>query len=119
MGKFCRAKVQGFTLLPRSVGNRLVLGSVSFQNLNPLTAPLVALSPLFLLLLAYLLFVNWTTIFSATLSSTIGLYATMYVLVYGSIPSTADLRIALNWKSVLLYGAAGYFMYLAFNSAYK
>ena len=69
MGKLCRAKVQGFTLLPRSEGNRVVLGSVSFLDLNAVTSPIVALSPLTLLLLAYFLFIHWATFFSSSLSS--------------------------------------------------
>jgi hypothetical protein len=113
MGRLCRARLQGFTLLPRSDNGKLVLGSVSFHNLNPLTAPLVALSPLLLLGAAYFLFCYWTTLFRASVSSTIGLYAMMYLLVYGAIPSTTDLKVAFNWKSVLLYGSVGYLVYLA------
>lgn len=114
-GKLCRATVHGFTLLPRREGNRLVLGSVTFRNLNPFTAPLVALAPLSLLPVACLLFINWTTLITPSPAATIGLYTSMYLLAYGSIPSTADLKIALNWKSVLLYGLMGYLGYAAWQ----
>jgi len=108
LGLVFRARPCGFNLIPeRNHHGGWTLGSVEFGRVTALNAVPIALAPLLLLALAYGLFSVWPSLFpSPTLLTTLWLYAAMFVLSYESIPSRQDIRVACNWKSVLLYGSA-------------
>lgn len=90
------------------------LGSVAFRRITALNAVPIALAPLLLLVLAYGLFRYWHRFFPVqTLFTTLGLYAVMFILAYNSIPSRQDIRVACNWRSLLLYGIIGCTLFLA------
>ena len=112
VGLLFRARPAGFSLLPCRVGNYWRLGSVSFARITAVNAVPVALAPLGLAGLAYWVARNWFRWNTPSLPSTLVLYATVYVLLYNSLPSRQDLRVACNWKSIALYSllatVAGY-----------
>jgi hypothetical protein len=105
VGLLLRASPTGFSIFPRRNGNRWRLGSVSFSRLNAFNAVPVALAPLGLAPVAYLIAVNWFNWFTPTLATTVGLYAAVFILLYNALPSVQDLRVAGNWRSLLLYGS--------------
>jgi hypothetical protein len=105
VGILFRARPSGFSLFPRRHGNSWRLGSVSFARITPLNAVPVALAPIGLTGLAYWTARNWFRWHEPTLGATLAVYATLYFLLYNSVPSRQDLRIACNWKSILLYSA--------------
>ncbi len=113
-GLIFRAQPTGISLIPRKAGNAWKLGSVSFNRITPFNAMPVALAPLSLVAIAYWVAINWFSWHAASLSTTLLLYALLFILLYNALPSRQDLRVAFNWKSLLLYlplGAilAGYF----------
>jgi hypothetical protein len=103
VGILLRAKPTGFSLIPRRVGNHWQLGSVSFSHINAFNAVPIAVAPLLLLGIAYLAAMNWSFWFAPSFASTLGLYGTIFVLSYNALPSRQDLRVACNWRSLLLY----------------
>jgi hypothetical protein len=103
VGMLFRAKPAGISLVPRRDGNGWHLGSVSFRRITVVSAVPVALAPLGLAPLAYLLYRHWFTWYAPSLPATLALYGSLFVLLYNSLPSRQDLRVAFNWKSVLLY----------------
>lgn len=102
-GILFRAGPTGFSLVPRRHGKYWQLGSVSFVRITPFNAVPVALAPLGLTFLAYWLARNWFRWLIPSYGTTFALYAALYVLLYNALPSRRDLRIACNWKSILLY----------------
>ena len=98
----------GFNLVPER-NNRYggwTLGSVEFGRITTFNAVPIALAPLLLLPLAYGAFRYWYLVFPyPTLSNTLGLYALSFVFTSGSIPSRQDIRVACNWRSLLLYSS--------------
>jgi hypothetical protein len=107
-GTLLRAGPAGFSLVPRHRGNgRWTLGSVSFRRVTAVNAVPVALAPLGLLPLALLLGRHWFAWFPPTLTTTLLLYATACLLAGNALPSRQDLRVAANWRSLLLYGSLG------------
>jgi hypothetical protein len=119
VGVLCRANPCGFNLIPeRSPDGGWTMGSVEFERVTAFNAVPIAFAPLLLLGLAYEAFVHWPLIFPyPTLPSTLGLYAAMYLLCYEALPSPQDLRIACNWRSVMLYGsvAGGVLIWLSMS----
>lgn len=105
VGLIFRAEPLGISLLPRRDGKRWCLGSVRFSRITPWNAVPVALAPLSLAGVAYLVAIFWFSWFEATLATTLGLYAVIFILLYNALPSTQDLRVAGNWRSLLLYGS--------------
>ncbi len=103
--KLTGARVVGFTLLPKRDGNRVVLGSVSLSSVNAFNAVPIALAPLGLIVVAVVAFSHWYELFPNTFASTIARYFLTYLLVYNSLPSWQDFRMAMNWGSIVLYGA--------------
>jgi hypothetical protein len=103
-GTLLFARPGGFTIIPRRQENGYRLGAVSFHGLNAFNSLPVALAPLGLIVAAYLVFRYWTTWFTPTLYSTLGLYFALFVLMYNARPSWQDLKIAFGWKSSLVYG---------------
>lgn len=108
-GLLFRAGICGFNLIPER--NRIdggwTLGSVEFGRVTAFNAVPIALAPLLLLPAAYYgVYRHWHWFFpSPTLLNTLGMYFVMFVLIYESCPSRQDIRIATNWKSLLLYGS--------------
>jgi hypothetical protein len=104
VGILLKAEPVGFSLIPHKTPTGWRLGTVSFRRINAFNAVPVALAPLCLAGTAFIIYRSWSLWFTPTLSSTIGLYVTMFILLYNALPSLQDLKIACNWKSMLLYG---------------
>ena len=102
-GIIFRAKPAGLSLIPHRDGNRWRLGSVRFARITAINAVPVALAPLGLAGLAYWIVCNWFDWYAPTFAMTLALYAVVFMLLYNSLPSRQDLRIACNLKSFLLY----------------
>jgi len=112
-GILLRAQPAGFSLIPQRRGNgRWTLGSVAFRRVTAFNAVPIAFAPLGLVPLAYYLYRHWFGWLPVTLENTLFFYIAVFLLVCNALPSRQDVRIACNWKSVLLYGsvsgAAGY-----------
>ena len=102
--KLTGARVNNFTLIPKRNGNRIVLGTVSLCSVNAFNAVPIALAPLGLLVVATMVFSHWYKLFPNAFASTMVRYIVTYLLIYNSLPSRQDMRMALNWRSILLYG---------------
>jgi hypothetical protein len=102
-GILFRARPTAVSLIPRRDGNRWQLGSVRFARITAVNALPIALAPLALAGIAWLTAMNWFHWAPPTLASTLGLYATLFVLLYNALPSRQDLRVAANWQCLLLY----------------
>lgn len=108
----------GFTLIPKlNEKGRWVMGAVRFKKLNALNSLPIGLAPLSLLGFSGFLYRNWERWFSLTLKSTLSLYLIIFFLLYNCLPSSQDLKVALNWKSVLLYISIG--LLILFMSHYS
>ncbi len=105
VGTVLGAEPKGMTLVPRREGSGWRLGSVSFSRITAFNAVPVALAPLGLAGVACLIARYWSAWFRASLATTLALYAACFVLLYNALPSRQDLRVACNWKSLLLYAA--------------
>jgi hypothetical protein len=103
VGFLLRAGPTGVSLVPRRDGTSWRLGSVSFRRLTPLNAVPVALAPLCLAGVAYVLFRNWFNWYEPSLTATLALYGSLFILLYNALPSRQDLRTACNWRSMLIY----------------
>ena len=103
VGLLCRAHPTAVSLLPHRVGPKWRLGSVTFRRITPFNAMPVALAPLGLAALAYLVATNWFSWYPPSFTATLALYAAVFVLLYNSLPSRQDLRVAFNWRSILIY----------------
>jgi len=107
-GLLFRAQPESFNLIPqRRVDGRWTLGSVAFRRVTALNAVPIAFAPLALVPLAYLLFNIWFDWLTVSLANTLLLYGVLFILVANALPSRQDLRVAANWRSLLLYGASG------------
>lgn len=105
-GLLFRARPTGFSLIPRRSESGWKLGSVTFAKINAFNAVPVALAPLGLAFAAHVVWQSWNLWFNSDFASTIWKYVVMFVLLYNAIPSGHDLKVACNWKSLLLYGSA-------------
>jgi hypothetical protein len=103
VGTVLRAGPAGFSLLPHREGRYWRLGSVSFARITPLNAVPVALAPLGLAGVAYWSARNWFDWNRPSLPATLALYVALYILLYNALPSRQDLRVACNWRSLVLY----------------
>jgi hypothetical protein len=107
-GILCRARPESFNLVPQRRGDgRWTLGSVAFRRVTAFNAVPIALAPLALVPLAYLLWRCWFDWLAISLANTLLLYGVLFILVANALPSSQDLRVAANWRSLLLYGAGG------------
>lgn len=113
-GILLRAEPGSFNLIPeRRCDGRWTLGSVAFRRVNAFNAVPIAFAPLGLLPLAYCVYRYWFTWLPVTLANVLLLYAALFLLVCNALPSRQDVRVACNWKSVLLYGSvSGLVLYL-------
>lgn len=106
----------GFSVIPkRNEKGHWVMGSVRFKNLNAWNSLPVGFAPLCLLALSFYLFRNWERWFPLTLKSILSLYLVVFCLSYNSLPSSQDLRVALNWRSLLLYAMIGVLILFSLN----
>lgn len=105
-GILFRARPTGISLLPRRNGDHWQLGAVRFSRVTALNAVPIALAPLALAGIAYLVAQSWFSWAASSWGSTLGLYAVVFVLLYNALPSRQDLRVAANWRSILLYAPA-------------
>jgi hypothetical protein len=103
VGILLRARPTGLSLIPRRVGSYWQLGSVSFSHITAFNAVPIAFAPLILAGIAYLVALNWFFWFNPAFTTTLALYGVLFVLVYNALPSRQDLRVACNWRSLLLY----------------
>lgn len=104
IGTLLLARPTAFSLIPRRHEGGVQLGSVSFKELNAFNSLPVGLAPLGLIVLAFHVFQHWPEWFVPSFFSTVGMYFVSFILVYNSLPSRQDLKIAFGWKSILLYG---------------
>lgn len=111
-GILFRAQPESFNLIPqRREGGRWALGSVAFRRVTALNAVPIAFAPLALVPLSYLLCRYWFDWLAASLANTLLLYSVLFLLVANALPSRQDLRVAANWRSILLYGAIAVLLY--------
>jgi hypothetical protein len=109
-GGLLKGRPRNFTVLPRQEGNGYVMGSVTFANVRWYNAFFLGMAPLLLLVLAYALLV-WRLKGHPTLNWGEGLSLYFIAnLIYASLPSWQDLRIAarspIGW--ILLAALAAY-----------
>lgn len=108
IGILFRAQPAGFSLLPNRRGDgRWTLGSVVFRKVTATNAVPIALAPLGLIPLAYFIYSSWFLWLPLSLANTLFLYTAVFLLVANALPSRQDIRVACNWKSLLLYGSIG------------
>ena len=103
MGIILFAGPRNISLIPRRTGSGWQLGRTGFTRINAVNAVPVALAPLGLAAVAWLLARNWNHWFRPSLTGTLALYSSLFILLYNALPSRRDLRAACNWKSVILY----------------
>ncbi len=103
VGVLLRAQPTCISVLPHRGDNGWCLGSVSFRRITALNAFPVSLAPLGLVGVACWLARRWFTWQAPTLPATLALYGCMFVLLYNALPSRQDLRVACNWRSLLIY----------------
>ena len=116
-GILLQADPVNFSLIPqRRADGRWTLGSVAFRRVNAFNAVPVAFAPIGLVPLAYYLYSFWFNWLPVTLENTLLLYAALFILICNALPSSQDVRIACNCKSLLLYGGvSGVIGYIWFN----
>ncbi len=95
-----------FTVLPRREGRGYVLGAVAFSNLRWYNAFFIGMAPLLLLPAAFVLF-QWRLAAHPALGWSEALMAFLIAnLLFGAVPSWADLRIAarspVGWALLVL-----------------
>lgn len=121
VGTLLFARPAGFSILPvrtRIVDSRgsetthWTLGSVGFRRINSVNALPVGLAPLSLAGLAYVLYRHWFSWFPHTGESILSMYAVIYILLYNSVPSGQDLRVAFRPGSCLLYLSVGALLFI-------
>jgi len=110
LGKLLNGQPRSFSVIPRREGKGMVLGSVQCAHLRWYNAFFVGVAPLLLLPLAFLL-LRWRMGLQAVLDWGEGLVLYLLAnLVFGSVPSWQDLRVAarspIGW--LLLGGGAAW-----------
>lgn len=106
----------GFSLIPKSDGNgKWVMGSVRFRKLNALNSLPIGLAPLLLVAIAFKVYQHWDVWFAPSLGSILCLYLVLFLLLYESLPSGQDMKVAFNRKSIFLYGVLGAIVFYLFN----
>jgi len=112
-------RVTFFSVFPRRrivdtpLGKRRiwVLGQVSAEVGTTSAAP-TSLAPLILLYPAYHIFMNWPQYFSVSGPGVLYAYGLIYIFIFGSIPSSADIRILfVQPKSTVFYASLSAILY--------
>ena len=83
------------------------MGSVRFRKLNAINSLPIGLAPLSLVPVAFYVYEHWNKWFVPSLGSILCLYFIIFILLHESVPSGQDLKVAFNWKSILLYSLLG------------
>jgi hypothetical protein len=105
VGILFRAQPTNISLIPRRSGTCWQLGAVRFARITAVNAVPIACAPLGLALVAYLVANSWFTWLHSSLTITLALYTVLFILLYNALPSRQDLRVATNWRSLVLYGS--------------
>ena len=105
VGVIFGARPTSVSLLPRRSGRGWQLGAVRFTRITPLNAVPIAFAPLGLAAVAWLAASCWFSWLPSSFTNTLILYALLFILLYNALPSRQDLRVAGNWRSLLLYGS--------------
>jgi hypothetical protein len=117
VGFLLLAKPHGFSVWPRSRGNTLTLGSVSFRNLGLLNGAFVALAPILLLPISWLCLIHvllplWLMeqwgwwLFAGYLTATV---------LFAALPSFQDIKV--GGRSLLLYASMSALFWVAYTYA--
>jgi hypothetical protein len=83
-----------FSILPKRDEEGWVLGSVVSSNVNFINAPLISLAPLLLLVIAYIVFLNFFSFVEINFINIVVYYFLLYILISNSIPSFQDIKVA-------------------------
>lgn len=106
IGTLLRGEPGSFNLIPdRRCDGSWTLGSVTFRRVTAFNAVPIAFAPLGLLPVAYGLYCVWFDWLPLSLPNVLLLYAAVFLLTSNALPSRQDVRVACNWKSLLLYGS--------------
>lgn len=107
------AKPVSVSLFPKRDGDRWILGSVGFTNLNIWNSAFVAFAPLLLLVIAWLCFVCWMQpafVDGSYLSWLLAGYVVACSL-FSCIPSGTDIRVGA--LSSVMWGGVSYLLWQA------
>ncbi|MEC8203969.1 MAG: hypothetical protein VX075_10825 [Pseudomonadota bacterium] len=95
-GLILSARPTSFSLLPKATESGYVLGSVSFAGLRGWQAPPVALAPLVLLPVAYLIEQYFFSYVPFNLATYFAYVFTLVVTIENALPSIADIKVATS-----------------------
>ena len=95
-GLILGARPTRFSLLPKATESSYVLGSVSFAGLRGWQAPPVALAPLVLLPVAYLIEQYFFSYVPFNLATYFAYVFTLVVTIENALPSIADIKVATS-----------------------
>jgi hypothetical protein len=95
-GLILGARPTRFSLLPKATESGYVLGSVSFAGLRGWQAPPVALAPLVLLPVAYLIEQYFFSYVPFNLATYFAYVFTLVVTIENALPSIADIKVATS-----------------------
>jgi len=111
VGLFMNAHPEGLELLPKKSpdGQGYIMGSVSFSNMTFYNAFPTAFAPIGLLVIGYCLNRFWLPQIVPTYLNYIGYVLLQTIIIENSIPSSIDIKQALQFPQ----GAAFYFAILA------
>jgi len=106
-----RARPTSFSIFPKREGDRWVLGSVGFTNLNIWNAAPVAFAPILLAGIGWLVFQFWTQP-AFTAGEYVSWIVSGYVVatcLFSCMPSSTDIKVGA--LSGLMYGGIGYLLW--------
>ena len=96
VGLILGARPTRFSLLPKATESGYVLGSVSFAGLRGWQAPPVALAPLVLLPVAYLIEQYFFSYVPFNLATYFAYVFALVVTIENALPSIADIKVATS-----------------------
>ena len=96
-GLILGARPTRFSLLPKATESGYVLGSVSFAGLRGWQAPPVALAPLVLLPVAYLIDQYFFSYVPFNLATYFAYVFALVVTIENALPSIADIKVAASF----------------------
>jgi len=101
-GLILGARPANFSVLPKATESGYVLGSVSFNGLRGWQAPPIALAPLALLPIAYLIDQYFFVYVSFNLATYFAYVFALVVTIENALPSIADIKVAARFPLSLL-----------------